>query len=220
MSNAIAESVLESLFSKPRIARYAVNPRGAAASVAYLYNLQLAESIMPCLHILEVALRNAIDRQLKARYGRTDWWSIAPTLTPKEIEVISSAQRNIQMKRHAATPDRIVSELSFGFWVALFNLRHESELWKELRLAFPRCPKNKRKRTEISKALNMARDLRNRVAHHDALLWLQPDMQHGYQVCLEVIGWLDPQLKAWLRTVCRFPVLWGNWMNCPLPRSE
>ncbi|WP_455922310.1 hypothetical protein [Pseudomonas putida] len=83
MSNAIAESALESLLSKPRIARYAVNPRGAAASVAYLHNLQLAESIMPCLHILEVALRNAIDRQLKAKYGRTDWWTITPTLTPR-----------------------------------------------------------------------------------------------------------------------------------------
>ncbi len=123
MSNAIAESVLESLFSKPRIARYAVNPRGAAASVAYLYNLQLAESIMPCLHILEVALRNAIDRQLKAKYGRTDWWAIAPTLTPKEIEVISSAQRNIQMKRHMVTPDRIVSELGFGSLFSTFATR-------------------------------------------------------------------------------------------------
>ncbi|MBX8485812.1 hypothetical protein [Pseudomonas cichorii] len=58
-----AVMLLEKMFSKPRIARYTVNPRGAAPEIAYQHNLELAESIMPCLHVLEVALRNAIHQQ-------------------------------------------------------------------------------------------------------------------------------------------------------------
>lgn len=215
MSNQIPGALLESIFSKPRIVRYATNPRGADAAVAYLHNLQLAESIMPCLHILEVALRNAVHLQLKAKYARADWWEAVATFTAKDVAEIAGTKQKIGFKAHAATPDRIVSELSFGFWTTLFNKRHEVELWKELRLAFPRCPKNKRQRHEISKALNVARELRNRAAHHDALLWLNPDMRHSYQVCLEVIGWLEPQLKPWLATFDRFPQSWASWMGCP-----
>lgn len=129
LSNQIAESVLESLFSKPRIDRYTRNPRGATASVAYLHNLQLAESMMPCLHILEVALRNAVDSQLRAKYGRQDWWVAAPTLTPQDIDAIGNAERKIQSKP-------------------------------------------------------------------------------------EVIGWLEPQLKAWLGSFCRFSTVWQAWMVC------
>ncbi|NWD34209.1 hypothetical protein HX793_30930, partial [Pseudomonas reactans] len=125
---------------------YSVNPSGADASTAYIHNLLLAESIMPCLHVLEVALRNAIHSQLKKKYARPDWWEAVATFNTDEHKTIIAAKAKITSKSHACTPDRLVSELSFGFWTSLFNARHETELWKELRLAFPRCPKARRKR--------------------------------------------------------------------------
>lgn len=207
-------AVLEGAFSKPRFTRYAINPSGADAPTAYMHNLLLAESIMPCLHVLEVALRNAIHSQLTRQYGRPDWWESVSTFGRDDQKIIHAAKGKITSKSHVYTPDRLISELSFGFWTSLFNARHETELWKALRLAFPRCPKHRRKRNEVSRALTVARNLRNRAAHHDALLWLQPNMLSGYQVCIEVVGWLEPQLKVWLAPFDRFPQTWTAWMTC------
>lgn len=179
-----------------------------------MHNLLLAESIMPCLHVLEVALRNAIQRQLTSNYGRPDWWESVGTFNVGDQKVIGAAKRKIASKSHVITPDRLVSELSFGFWTSLFNARHETELWKALRLAFPRCPKHLRRRNEVSRALTVARNLRNRAAHHDALLWLQPSMLSAYHVCIEMVGWLAPHLKLWLAAFDRFPQAWGAWMAC------
>ncbi|MCV4340215.1 Abi family protein [Pseudomonas capsici] len=212
--------LLEKMFSKPRIARYAANPRGAPPEMAYRHNLELAESIIPSLHVLEVALRNAIHQQLKMKYDRTDWWEAVASFEAGDRQEITSIRKKIIDKKQAATPDRIVSEASFGFWVSLFNKRHETEMWKELRLAFPRCPKNKRQRPAISKALNTLRILRNRAAHHDALLWLSPDMRECHMTCMEVITWLEPQLKPWLGAFDRFPAAWSRWMTCPSMQVE
>ncbi|WP_455233658.1 Abi family protein [Geopseudomonas aromaticivorans] len=215
MSNPNWSQVLEGTFSKPRLARYAANPRGADAAIAYAHNMLLAEAIMPCLHVLEVALRNAVHNALRKKYSRPDWWEEAASLSDKDHREIKKTKEHIQGKGHALTPDKVVSELNFGFWVSLFNTRHETEFWKELRMAFPRCPKAKRQRKEISKALSTARDLRNRAAHHDALLWLSPDMRNQYLICIDIIGWIDPQLKPWLSQFDKFLQAWGNWMETP-----
>lgn len=207
--------MLEGTFSKPRLARYAANPRGAEAAIAYAHNMLLAEAIMPCLHALEVALRNAVHNVLKKKYSRPDWWEEVASFSDTDRNEIKKTEAHIRKKRHALTPDKVVSELNFGFWVSLFNTRHEKELWKELRMAFPRCPKAKRQRHEISKALSTARELRNRAAHHDALLWLVPDMRQQYLICIEIIGWIEPQLKPWLSQFDKFIQAWSNWMNAP-----
>lgn len=212
MSNLAQGAFFEAAFSRPRLARYASNPRKVDALLAYQHNLQLAEAIMPCLHVLEVALRNAVHNQLRAKYKRDDWWDKVATFKERDLKEIKKAIGKISDKGQAVTPDRIVSELSFGFWVSLFYVQHEHELWKELRLAFPRCPSQRRKRKTISSHLSAARDLRNRAAHHDALLWLAPDMRQKYLNCLELIGWLEPQLKEWLGLVDRFPQAWQAWM--------
>ena len=214
MTNQDWSQSLEQAFSKPRLARYAINPQKAAAATAYAHNMLLGQAIYPCLHVLEVSLRNAMHQALKHKYGRADWWEAAKSLTPLDRSEIEKARSSIKVKRHTATPDKIISDLSFGFWVSLLNTRHEQEFWKELRLAFPRCPKKRRQRNEISKVLNLIRDLRNRAAHHDALLWLAPDVRQRHLLCLEVIGWVSPDLKPWLTRFDRFPEAWSNWVSC------
>ncbi|MFT0518229.1 hypothetical protein [Pseudomonas faucium] len=214
MTNQDWNPPLEQAFSKPRLARYAMNPRKAPAATAYAHNMLLGQALYPCLHVLEISLRNAMHQALKLKYGRADWWEVAATFTTGDRYEIEKAKTAIKAKRHAATPDKVISDLSFGFWVSLLNTRHEHEFWKELRLAFPRCPKQKRQRNEISKVLNLIRDLRNRAAHHDALLWLEPDLRYRHLLCLEVIGWVSPELKPWLTRYDGFPDAWSKWVNC------
>jgi hypothetical protein len=79
------------------------------------------------------------------------------------------AKNKLQRRAETATPDKIVAELTFGFWSSLFNGSFQSVLWKDLRLVFPRCPKRQRQRHAIASALNQIRNLRNRIFHHEPL---------------------------------------------------
>ena len=121
---------------------------------------------------------------------------------------VASAKGKLQRRAEAATTDKIVAELAFGFWSSLFNVSFQSVLWKDLRLVFPRCPKPQRKRHTISSALNQIRDLRNRVFYHEQLLWLTPSLLDLHTRGTEVIGWLDPQLVPWLTRYDRLPAIW------------
>ncbi|RMV20532.1 hypothetical protein ALP16_200019 [Pseudomonas savastanoi] len=92
---------------------------------------------------------------------------------------------------------------------SLFNGSFQTVLWKDLRLVFPRCPKHQRKRQTISSALNLIRNLRNRVFHHEQFLWLAPSLLDLHMKGTEVIGWLDPQLVPWLAQYDRLPATWA-----------
>jgi len=204
---------LEKHFSAARLGRYRAScggDEGRAAS-AYVSNMLLAEATMPMLNVVEIALKNGIHRRLSIVYGRADWWEAwngDPTLQ-WQLREVAGAKAKLQRRAEATTPDKIVAELAFGFWSSLFNVHLQAALWKDLRLVFPRCPKPQRQRHTISSALNQVRELRNRVFHHEQLLWLTPPLIDLHAKGLEVVGWLDPQLLQWLRQYYRLPATWA-----------
>lgn len=167
--------------------------------------------MMPMLNVLEISLKNGIHRQLTALYLRPDWWEawVGNPAFSWQTKEVASAKSKLQRRAEATTSDKIVAELAFGFWSSLFNVSFQSVLWKDLRLVFPRCPKSQRKRHTISSALNQVRDLRNRVFHHEQLLWLDPSLLDLHTKGTEVIGWLDPQLVPWLARYDRLPMSWA-----------
>jgi hypothetical protein len=73
---------LENVLSPERLATYISLTEGNAerAIRLYLWNAELSESLQMPVHILEVAVRNAIHRQLSFLYG-TDWYDHAMTFT-------------------------------------------------------------------------------------------------------------------------------------------
>lgn len=73
------------------------------------------------------------------------------------------------------TPDKVIAELTFGFWSTLFNTAYQAALWQPLRKAFPHCPKVARQRATTSPVGNRLRDLRNRAFHYEPILWVTPD---------------------------------------------
>lgn len=204
---------LEKHFSLARLGRYRASCDGdeARAARAYVNNILLAEAMMPMLNVLEIALKNSIHRRLAILYGRLDWWEawIGNPLFAWQSREIAGARAKLQRRLETATPDKIVAELAFGFWSSLFNVQFQSVLWKDLRLVFPRCPKVQRQRHTISAALNQVRKLRNRVFHHEQLLWLTPSLIDLHAIGIEVAGWLDPQLSPWLYQYDRLPSTWA-----------
>lgn len=205
---------LEKHFSPARLGRYRASCGGdeARAAKAYANNMLLAEAMMPMLNVVEIALKNAVDRRLSALYRRPDWWEAwagDPTFD-WQMREIAAAKGKLQRRTEAATPDKIIAELTFGFWTSLFNAQLQTHLWKDLRLAFPRCPKTLRKRHTISAALSQIREFRNRVFHFEQLVWLTPSLIDTHTKGCEVVGWLDPQLSAWLSQYDRLPALWAT----------
>jgi hypothetical protein len=204
---------LEKHFSAARLGRYRASCNGdeIRAARAYVNNMLLAEATMPMLNVLEIALKNGAHQRLAALYKRADWWDgwiNAPSFA-WQVREVSNARAKLQRRAEALTPDKIIAELPFGFWSSLFNVQFQSILWKDLRLVFPRCPKPQRQRHTISSALNQIRELRNRVFHHEQLLWLSPSLVDLHDKGVEVIGWLDPKLPPWLDSFDRLPATWA-----------
>ncbi|MFJ2985083.1 MULTISPECIES: hypothetical protein [unclassified Pseudomonas] len=47
---------------------------------------------------------------------------MAHSFTAADRSEIEKAKNSIKAKRHVATPDKVISDLSFGFWVSLLNV--------------------------------------------------------------------------------------------------
>ncbi|WP_258129632.1 hypothetical protein [Achromobacter anxifer] len=201
------------VFSAPRMGRY-LNKYGGdtlRAAVAYDHNVLLAQALMPALQTLEIVLRNAIHRSLSRSMGNSDWWNCLPTPEFDWLHAaVNDAGNKIQRRRERVTIDKIVAELTFGSWTRLFNAQYGLTLWGRLLLAFPTCPKIKRQRGPISSSLNRIRDLRNRVMHHEPLLWVAPSVNEIHADILEVLDWIDPGINLWLARHDALPTMWAE----------
>jgi len=71
-------------------------------------------------------------------------------------------------------------------------------LWKTLRLVFPNCPKEIRKRRTMSSKFNSVRKLRNRIFHHEAITWNLDVIKEYEHEIIEAIDWLNKDLVNWL----------------------
>lgn len=203
---------LEKHFSIARLGRYQTARGGdlAGAALDYAFNLRLAESMMPVLNTLEIALRNGIHRRLSARYMRPDWWEEwkSDPIFKWQNNEIAKAIAKLNRRHEPRTPDKVIAELTFGFWSSLFNTQFQDVLWKELRLVFARCPKPLRQRHNVSAALNQIRDLRNRIFHHEPLLWLKPPLTKQHAAGIKIINWIEPDLAKWLAELDRMMEVW------------
>jgi hypothetical protein len=205
------------VFSAERMQRYLDAHQGneAKAILHYRLNIEVSESFYPTLSVLEVALRNAIDKELRNKFQIDEWYSRFAT-TPglaNLIEDITSAQQKISRRNELITPSKIVAELTLGFWVRLFNREFELILWKDLRKAFPFMPKQHRQRGHISAPLNNVRTLRNRIFHNEPILWNFNRLQEIHSEILTVIGWINKDIPAWIQPFDRFDAVLNDVKN-------
>ena len=175
------------------------------AILHYQSNIELAESFYPCVSILEVALRNAISRELETMTGREDWYTIFPS-TPGLNNLnryITQASKQIIGRHETVSPSKIVAELTLGFWVSLFNAEYERILWKPLRRAFPYLPKNLRQRKYVSAPLNSFRAFRNRVFHNESICWSMKRISEIHNQLYTIMGWINKDLPDWASSIDR-----------------
>lgn len=175
----------------------------------YLLNMALSEALYPALQFSEIALRNAVHREMSVRCGTDAWYDTHQArLTYWQQDKVDEAKRTLSGLRKPLTPGRIVAELNFGFWTGFFNNAHaRTGIGAFLsRSAFPNAPSSEQVQSKLDRRWKDIRDLRNRVFHHERILhWRDLDQRH--QSILDVIDWMSPELKDFTTVLDRFAAI-------------
>ncbi|MCY1297394.1 hypothetical protein D9M69_452220 [compost metagenome] len=206
---------LETKLSTPRMNRYLKGHQGKQdlAAQAYVHNMRIAESLVSIFHVLEVGLRNGIQREMAREFKRDDWYEELDGTGNNDLQTsyakVVNARAALNSRGAKLTPDDITAEMSFGFWTSLFNRGAFPVVSKPLMRVFHYCPKHAKKADFIRSRLNKARDLRNRCFHHEPLLW-QPLFELHRDIT-ELIKWIDPDLCAWIKEHDRLPAMLAEW---------
>lgn len=80
---------------------------------------------------------------------------------------VNIAKRKILTGHNPMTEDKVVVELTFGFWTALFNKQYAKDFWKPLMYAFLLLDTPNKRRDKISYKLNHIRKFRSRIFHYE-----------------------------------------------------
>ncbi|MFY8021514.1 MAG: Abi family protein [Bacteroidia bacterium] len=186
----------EIAISKARFEKYLIvsNHDFDKAFQLYILNLELSKSIFGILSIYEITLRNAINYHY-INYLNDENWIVNQCKEggifnrPNDPNQYYSLKKikKVQMKlNQKCSNDRLVAELSLGFWVYLFASYQFKAGGQNLHQIFINRPKGTKPKT-LFYELNQIRLLRNRIAHHEAIcfnkksdlnpLFLQPNME-------------------------------------------
>ncbi|MFE7075331.1 hypothetical protein ACFU96_35085 [Streptomyces sp. NPDC057620] len=163
----------------------------------YRWNVEASEALYVPLHYVELAVRNALDGCLALKYGRPDWWSVAPLDAGGQGQIVKARSkceekevkraRKQQRRRRPVTVNDVVTELTFGFWATLLVSRYDRVFWvPTLHKAFPYYTG---RRDALYDDLWALVGLRNRVMHHEPIHEEDLDADHAriYRV-LEALG--------------------------------
>ena len=207
-------SALELAISPERLQPYIIRAGGNrhGAILVYERNTALSEALYGVIQATEIALRNAIHRVLSVPHSQM--WFESVGLQGTQLEKITAAKYEICRSRRALTPGAVIAELNLGFWTSLVSTRYEKQLWvPHLHKAFPyalkptparpTAPSSPLSRAEIFDRLEIVRNLRNRIAHHEPILKL--DLPRVYAGALEAISWVCPTSADWVRATNSFP---------------
>ena len=140
----------------------------------YLWNANISGSFLPCLHICEVSMRNAVSEALTNVHG-SDWpWKqrFLQSL-PNPGGHSYSPRKNLEsVSPKHKTVGKVIPEMNFVFWQTLFTRRHDDRIWNsQLKSILPFLPAGEIKdlRKDIYEDLEAVRKLRNRIAHHEPI---------------------------------------------------
>jgi len=117
---------------------------------------------------------------------------------------ITKVVKLISNRGEIINSNKLVAELTLGFWIRLFNAEYENILWKDLRRAFPFCPKPDKQRHKISAPLNIIRNFRNRIYHYEPISWNLQAVKENHQKIYQVSQWLNEELPDFMKEPDRF----------------
>lgn len=203
---------LETWLSRPRLARY-VQHCGTDQILLldlYTWNSRLAAAAFTDTCHLEIALRNAYDRELTARYPR---WAVDPTnqlftrtqgVAPartKQSELNRGSLRALTDARRGlgANPahGQVVAATSFGFWAKLTERDRTPLFWNPmLHRAFVAGTS----RADVHDRVSRINKFRNRLAHNEPVFSSRTGLHDRLRDVQELFAMIDPTIGNYVRT--------------------
>lgn len=175
----------EKIMSPERMQKYVAACNGDTRKAMTLYrkNLHLSQDMFTVVSCLEVALRNAIDVQMRTRWG-SDW--LRDAVQPGGIfdnhnmartgAIIRKAYEELRKTGEYSHP-KLLAEMEFGVWKYMFSPRQYQATGQILLRVFPNKPKSSPQvqynHTYIFNELDKVNTLRNRIAHHEPICFVK-----------------------------------------------
>lgn len=199
------QSPLISAFSTIRLARYirAFSGDVATALDCHHWNTRISHALFFPLQTLEILFRNKMNDKIAAHYGPQwlieypTWLSDLPSKQNRQRKEILEVTEKLKSHKEPICHDKILSELKFAFWVCLLSSRYTETLWTPyLRHCFPNYPSGDRE--DLYNNISNIRDIRNRIAHHEPIVFelntwqvkSQDELEKMYSQILEVTSWI------------------------------
>ena len=205
----------ENIMSASRMSRYlsACNNDTKKAMTLYRLNLRLSQELFTVISCFEIALRNSVDKHCKNSFGN-DWLQNGILaggifnnnqcrLTTNNIsDAISKLGRNY-------SHNKLVAELGFGFWRYIFAQNQYSATGRTLLRIFPAKPTSSAStqynQTFVFNQLAQINNLRNRIAHHEPICFVQNQnvkdsiyVRQHYGLIKQLFQWMNIDESALL----------------------
>lgn len=202
--------------SMARLERYLemANRDWERAMKYYLANAQVSAVFFVDLHFVEVGLRNKMSECLKRDFGKF-WFEesgFKQHLGERDLKYLKDSLEKIfkNVRRDAPDDERygqVIAQLSFGYWVSLLHKKYEHSLWTPsfFKMFLGKPPK----RSDFSLQVGRLNGLRNRIAHHEPIWFL--NLQELYSITLDVCGYLCPATAAFVKQSSLVQVTLEKW---------
>lgn len=206
--------VLPEIISAPRFATYlrATKNVRSDALILYQWNLEISSAFIVPLQICEVSMRNGAVHAIEKVHGAN--WPRAigfqRSLPEPRISWHYNAKKDLRntADRHPTT-GKIVADLKFAFWEKVFTRGQDERLWKDHFFeSFPNADRNisiPQLRAQAFDDLELIREFRNRIAHHEPIF--SRNLIADYERLRRLIGWRSPCAVEWLDGIQRISAL-------------
>ena len=181
----------------------------------YRMNLHLAEEMFTIVSCYEVALRNAIDKIMVASNGN-EW--LRDAIQPGGIFDHPKFHNTTRMMKKVYTElvsngkysnSKMLSAMEFGVWKYMYSGPQYLATGRQLLKAFPDKPKStptaQYNNQYIFNELDAVNRIRNRIAHHEPVCFLQDSDQIStahllsvYDKVMTLFSWMGIDSKSLL----------------------
>ena len=174
----------------------------------YRWNVALGQFLMRDISYFEVALRNAYNDVMEARWDGAEHWLLDDASPVRRPVVRRSGRGSADVNRKIIdvaasglpdgfSSDDLVSSLTLGFWVHLTDRSREAVIWRTgLYAAWPKGTR----RAELQDRLDGILRVRNRIAHNERLFnpsRAQLSPVRANADARELLGQLCPEAAAY-----------------------
>ena len=168
----------------------------------YKNNIYLSQKYYILLCIFEVSLRNSLDYYLKSISHN---YLIEETILHHDsIVKIKEAKKKILRRNESLSHNKIVAELSLGFWTSIFRKSYSNIMrTNNIKTIFPNIPKKNVKlinRNILDKKLNKIRKFRNRIFHFEKII-NKEEYKSIENDILELLNYFDSSLFVFATTM-------------------